>query len=301
MKKDCEFRIGQAKSVANEIVQICKSTDINMVRLRYVKLLMNSCLDSKVKFGCGLWNVNTKKEIIELNLLKINLVKRVLEMPLSTPSVAIQYEFGIGDLHMEILMEKIIMAVEVMQMDDSKVCKQLLSKLMVKKVDGFCCEVKDAISVLRLENFEALVKHVNIRYYLKRELIKMNQKIIRSKMMALSKTDMLLMNNWSFDGKVKRYLLELPFDEARVVFMLRTKMLPTRMNFRGRWGDTKCKLCGDDNSDVHLFWCAGYKDLVQNTKYEMFFDDKCKTEKLSEGAKCLSRIVKRLEQIQSDN
>ena len=45
---DMKSRISKANSVSNEIEQICKTTELANIRLRYVKLLSNSCLD-KIK------------------------------------------------------------------------------------------------------------------------------------------------------------------------------------------------------------------------------------------------------------
>ena len=52
-------RICSSNSVVNEIEQIyiCKTPDLSNVRLSYVKLLINSCLDSKIKYVSALWNV----------------------------------------------------------------------------------------------------------------------------------------------------------------------------------------------------------------------------------------------------
>ena len=49
-------RIKATKSVCNEVVQILKTTELSTVRLRYVNLLSNACVDSKVKYGCAVWN-----------------------------------------------------------------------------------------------------------------------------------------------------------------------------------------------------------------------------------------------------
>ena len=58
-------RIKQSNGVANEIEQICIETELAPIRLRYVKLLTNACLDSKLKFGCALWNITKYKNTTE--------------------------------------------------------------------------------------------------------------------------------------------------------------------------------------------------------------------------------------------
>ena len=72
-------RIKKSKSVANEIVQICKEPELLQVSLWYVKMLMSACLDSKVKYGCALWNLmNHNKAVEEVNRMKPNVIKRVI-------------------------------------------------------------------------------------------------------------------------------------------------------------------------------------------------------------------------------
>ena len=78
---------------------------------------MNICsignVDSKVKYGCAVWNELNDKQKKDINSLQINLLKRVMEMSFSTPSCAIMYEFGITYLDKEVEMEKIILMCDV--------------------------------------------------------------------------------------------------------------------------------------------------------------------------------------------
>ena len=100
---DMKSRIAKSNSVANEIFQICTLTELANIRLVYVRLLMQACLDGKIKYGCALWNVTKyKSSQHNLNAIKPRLLKRVLQVPSSTPSAAIQFEFGVNDLTLEL-------------------------------------------------------------------------------------------------------------------------------------------------------------------------------------------------------
>ena len=110
-----------------------------------VSLLVTSCLDSKVKYGCALWNIlKSFKAGEDLNKIKPSLIKRVLQVPSSTPSDAILYEFGINDLSLDVLIEKVILAVETLNGDEDRIATKLLKALLAKKVKGFCSEVLEA-------------------------------------------------------------------------------------------------------------------------------------------------------------
>ena len=112
----------------NEIVQVCKSSDLSSIRLKYVNLLIESCLGMKVKHGCEVWDTLSEEQEKKIDNLKVKVIKRVMELPYSTPSAAVKYEFGLIDFSLEILMEKVLLAVKVLKSDEelSAGAKQLL-------------------------------------------------------------------------------------------------------------------------------------------------------------------------------
>ena len=134
----------------------------------------------------------------------------------------------------------------------------------------------------------------------KRKNFRTSDERLVAQMMADSKTDRLLLHNFHFDGNVKSYLLELPFEEARAVFMLRSRMFPTKDNFKGRWG-TECVYCGGMESDIHLFSCAGYSDLLGDVDFDLFMTLDTSTEELGVCARKLLKVKERLETFNSSN
>ena len=279
-------RLTDAKSVSNEIVQILKLTELSQVRLKYVNTLSNACLDSKVKYGCGVWNKLSSNQEKEINELKVRLLKRVLEVPLSTPSSVIKYEFGITDLDLDCYMEKIILAYGTLEQDS--LGRQLLNRMMELNVPGFCVETKEALRIMDLDEGNELLQKSGkeMRQELKKKIIMIQRERLVEKMLSESKSDRVLLNDFQFDGRAKKYLIELPFQEARVVFMLRSRMFPTKDNFKGRWGD-QCVYCEAIESDVHIFSCVGYRDLLSGVRYDMFMNLDVPIEELSNGAKNL--------------
>ena len=140
--EEIQARIAAANSVCHELTLILRSAELSCVRLIYEKLLLGACLDSKIKYGCAVWNRLNGKQSEKLNLLKVNFLKNVMEMPNSTPSIAIQYEFGIIDLDLEVRMEKVLLGVSMLKKEgDISVGAMLLRPMLEKKVPGFCSEL----------------------------------------------------------------------------------------------------------------------------------------------------------------
>ena len=84
-----------------------------------------------------------------------------------------------------------------------------------------------------------------------------------------------------------------------MVFMLRVRMFPTKDNFKGRWGSDECSYCGCCETDMHLFSCAGYVDLLGD--FHIFMTLESSMEKLSAGAKKLLKVMDRLELFNGSN
>ena len=115
-----------------------------------------------------------------------------------------------------------------------------------------------------------------LRVACKRKLAKIQEKRLLASMTSMSKTDELLLHNFTFDGEMKRYLKILPFSEARVVFMVRSKMFPGKENFKGRWSSQNCEYCDQLESTKNLFACPGCMDLLGRLRYEAIFSENAK-------------------------
>ena len=261
-----------------------------------------ACLDSKVKFGCALWNIaKNVTAMTNLDRIKPRLLKRVMQVPSSTPNIAIQYEFGINDLSLEVLMEKVILAVQTLKLGDERVSKQLFERMFEKDVSGFCSEVKETCKILNV-TFSGLLSKNDIRKYMKDKIIEIQGKQLLGLMVMSSKMDRVLLNGFKYDGKIRKYLSELDFLEARAVFMARFRMIPTKMNFPGRWNGVECNVCGFQDTDVHIFTCPGYTDLnPDNISLDVFWDEMYLEDMklLSDAAKVVIKIITRAEEIQN--
>ena len=301
---DMNDRITKTNSVANEIVQICKTPELSNLRLWYVKLLMNSCLDGKIKYGSALWDVLRYKSSQEkLDKIKPCLLKHVLQVPAATPSVAVQYEFGVNDLTLDILLEKIVLAVETLKLDENRLSKKILEAMLEKKVPGFCTEVIEACDVFQV-SLDALKCENDVRVVLKKKAVELQSVQLLGRMMVSSKTDRVLVNGFFYDGNIMKYLIELDFLEARAIFMARYRMWPTKANYPGRWSGDKCNICDMVDTDEHIFSCPGYADLVNGqVQHEMFWNHDILNDsvKLKSVAAVALKIIERLEVVQSLN
>lgn len=301
-KSDLAKRIIDCKGVINEIVEVLKTEGVGEVRLQFMKTLIRSCFIKKFEHGCEVWDSLSAQEKVTINKLIPNMVKRIFETPGSTPTAAVTHDTGIIDLDLEVAMERVLLASKVMQMDDNRISRKLLTSMIRKKVPGFCTTLADDMEKIGIDNLEMLKAMADERKIVKDMLVEVQRRRLVEDMTKGSKTDAMLLN-FSFDGKMKEYLMQLTFPEARIIFLFRSRMFPTKSNFPKRWSKSKlCTFCCEVETDEHLLMCCGYMDIHRCVwRHDTFMKLECDIEYLSAGAKVLIGIHDRLLQINEDN
>ena len=285
----------------NEIVELSKTEAIGNNRFKYVFSLVNSPFMLKFKHGCEVWDKLIKKHRQIINNLIPQTIKRILELPKSTPSMAIKHDFGILDLSNEIELEKILLTQKVLEMDGERIAKRLLDAMIDKEVPGYCSHVLGILKKYNIDLHE-LRTIADPRAVVRKIIVDFEKSELLKKMMMSTKTDAMAVN-YAFDGKMKSYLRDLPFPEGRMVFVFRSRMFPTRVNFPQRWSkDRKCIFCRKLDTDEHLFLCWGYRDFVEgeSVRYEMFYKLDADADELGRGARVLQKIYDRLIMVQED-
>ena len=148
--KDIQKRISECKGVLNEIVELCKTEAVGNYRFKYMNTLLNSCFLKKFEHGCEVWGNLTKKDVQTINRLIPQTIKRVLELPRSTPTDAVKHDFGVIELTNEVQLESVLLAVNVMESDDERIAKRLLSPMLKKEVPGYCSHMTAILQKFQL-------------------------------------------------------------------------------------------------------------------------------------------------------
>ena len=101
---------------------------------------------------------------------------------------------------------------------------------------------------------------------------------------------------------MKKYLKVLPFKDAKVLFQYRTRMFPTKDNFKERFSKSLlCNYCCNVETDVHLFECCGYMDLVNGeVDHKTLMSLDCDDDTLQKYASILSKVYTRLSDSKED-
>ena len=129
--------------------------------------------------------------------------------------------------------------------------KKLLFPLIEKEVPGFCTQLRDILMKYET-SLEDMAGVNNKREVVRGKNLDSEKVLLQQSMLMGSKTDQMLAK-FQFNGKMLDYLKDLSFVEGRIVFMFRSRMFPTRVNYPNRWTSLNCQYCSLRDTDKHLF------------------------------------------------
>ena len=93
-----------------------------------------------------------------------------------------------------------------------------------------------------------------IKNHIKNKIKKINDKEIEEEITNGKKSKM--MNEYN-----KKYLENFHFEEARAIFMMLTRMIDIKANFKNKYKNLECDVCKVEENTQHLFKCKRYQDL----------------------------------------
>ena len=93
---------------------------------------------------------------------------------------------------------------------------------------------------------------------------------------------------------IKKYLENLNFNEARAIFMMLSRMIEVKSNFKNKYRTLECETCCVEENTQHLFKCNKYLNMNKKFKGESL-EDIIKKNKETDIAYFLKEIIERHE------
>ena len=132
------------------------------------------------------------------------------------------------------------------------------------------------------ENKEAIKNHI------KNKIMEINNKELEEEIKVGKKTKMMNEVN-------RNYLENFNFEEARAIFMMLTRMIDVKANYKNKYRNLECEICRIEENTQHLFKCKKYHDLNRNIKGELSQKYILRKNSLQDIASVLKEIISRQE------
>ena len=162
-------------------------------------------------------------------------------------------------------MKKLIFMNHILHLGENTLAKQIQMSQELNNSPGLTSEVKDFIAKLGLLNcFQEIIPKNKWKYIVKKSIEEANQAEIRESLKTYKKVNYSIIQEEKFE--CKEYLSSLTLSQARVLFQHKYSMTENvKMNYKGYKSYAKdlwkCDECLDLDTESHLLWCKGYKEL----------------------------------------
>ena len=222
----------------------------------------NYLLISSLLTNAEAWYNLTNAEVSELEKVDEDMFRKVLECPISTPKEFLYLELGVSPIRNIIRSRRLNFLHYILHEDDQSLIYQFLEAQRLNPVKNDWCQtvVEDLeffeidLSMGEIESmpqatFSALVKKneriATLKYLNDQKVTKNHTKILHIDHSELSMQDYLKPNGASIE-------------ESKFTFLVRSRMLDIRTNYRGQYldTDTLCPVClKEEDTQQHLLVC----------------------------------------------
>ena len=260
-KKEIQERIKMAKIQSNECMSIINNNFYkSRKRIEMGKELLQKMIIPTLTFGSETWNKLTEKEKLEINGVQTNYLSKLLNVPSTTPKCALVGSLKLTKIEHIANTRKLQYYVDLQNRDKNKleVKMQKIQQSKNMSYEKEINELKEKYNIdisMKGENKEAIKNHI------KNKIMEINDKELEEEIKVGKKTKMLNEVN-------RNYLENFHFEEARAIFMMLTRMIDVKANFKNKYRNLECEICRVEENTQHLFKCKKYHGLNENIKGE---------------------------------
>ena len=256
------------------------------IRVSQTTFTMNSFL-----FNSEAWYNVTSSDIDELEKMDEMLLRRILECPASTPKEMLYLELACTPIRFILMSRRILFLHSILEETETSLVQRFFQAQLRNPTKGdWCQSVLKSLGDLKLDlNFNQikLLKKEQLQKMVKSACEKSALEYLNQIKLKHSKVMDLQHKCWGKQEYLKPN--QISIQEAKFIFLLRTRMLDVKCNFRNKYSDVKCPNCESDDSQAHILQCEKLVDTTSIAsdlpKYENIFEANC------EKVLSVSRII----------
>ena len=277
---------GNVEAAYQTILHIAKDKNFKGLKMAIIWKLVETCIIPIITYGAES-RTTTPHKSQKIQTIMNNIIKRILQVPQSTPNDAITIETGIPNIQTITEIKQLNSHMRINKMDQNREIKQTWNNSKRWKQHINKINKKYNINISEIDT-----KKMSKRW--KQEYLKV--KILKTEIdnRYIEKTKYLLKgtNKWE-PGKRAQYLELLTRKECNAIFSARTRMMNVNGNYHNRNTDPTCRACGNktETQEHILEECPA---LMDDKKEKITATDIFETEigKLKSTA---NKIMKKLE------
>lgn len=282
---------GKTEGAYQTILTVAQDRTFKEIELETIWKLVETSIQAIILYACETWNTRLK-DIKELNKIQESIIKRILMTPITTPTEALYTETGLLDIEHLMFIRRINMYYrlkdnpsDVLDMihKDREISWKTETESLMRKLD-----IDQTILDEQKENRKRIIKE-KVKEHFKNKV----KNISESK----SKMKYLLQNEEPKVAERKQYIQKLTRTQASIIFRTRTRMLEMKNNYRNKYNNMNCRLCGlEEETQQHVLTRCRNNNIDESHKISMndiFQNQDMKA--LATTANTIIRAIKALE------
>ena len=227
--------------------------------------LWNRAIVPSLLANCGTWTELPNKAVELCDELQNMFIRIMLEVPVSTPKVALRVESGMLGMKQRIWIEKLKLAHFLRQSGTKSLAGRVYTEQLEHGWPGLASEVVKICQELEINNLnDCDVPKQKIRDAIDKHHAAEAREEMGKKLREIKDEEI---------GKPKDYMMTGFISDCRLQFRIRTNMVELKANMKGRFkdGDYSCIGCGDKTTienQSHVIRCPAYADMRKGLNLE---------------------------------
>ena len=263
---------GKVEASTQTILNIAGYNNFNKIQMEIIWKLVNTCIIPIVTYAAEAW-IPTQKEIKDLQKIVDNVIKRILNAPITTPSESIRLETGIESIETAIDRKQIMYYHKVRNnTNDSNV-----QRIMTDRNNEWAKKLSVKLNKYNITEQEIMGTSKNqFKKTLNKKINDVTEHQIKEKAEHKSKVKHIIdKKNQNEILKTPAYIKHLTRRDCSNIFAVRSRMIKLKTNYRNAHEDMICRWCkGKDETQEHIFMeCPKLRKITSKIDYHKIMSD----------------------------
>ena len=253
----CRERHLKAKGTSVELCSLSRGLSFGIRQIESMLILYKTVFVPRLIYNCEAWSKLKAADYKILQSAQLKFMRKILEVPRSTPTAALYLELGIWPIRYEIEIRQLFFLKRVLNKTADDPCLQVYFEML-----KFKDEPNWGNEVLGLrKKYNLPLKDENIKNMSERDWKSIVKSSVHREALLQLQVELSMNRKTSHLSYIKLctqdYLKQLPPSLAKVVFRAKTRMLDIKTNYKSKYYENlKCPFCCVlDESFGHLFTC----------------------------------------------
>ena len=235
---------------------------------------VDTCIIPIITYGAET-NIPTQTETNQLQSIIDNILKRILKVPKTTPSDILIIETGIKDIETRFAKKQISYYHKIKTGNP----ETNLLNISTNEKNQWNKHIQKVIQKFKINHDELLnMTKTQAKRYIDKQANIYQQEKIMHKAESKSKTLDLVIHKTKEQLTTRPpYMNSLTRKECTNIFVIRSRMMKIKGNYKNSYTDLKCRWCNETNqieTQQHvLSRCKGLSSITKNRPYPNYFKD----------------------------